>query len=69
MIFLSTLSVILYLVLLIHIYSSKEWKYVATVKRDWYYKAEIFYRSFMCHGAENFLFNSFLYYVINSVIG
>ena len=45
-------------------YSSKE----STVNRDLYYKAEILYRSFMCHGAENFLFNSFLYYDIHNVI-
>ena len=64
MIFLSTLPVILSLVLLIYMYSSKE----STVKRDLYYKAEILYRSFMCHGAENFLFNSLLYYDIHNVI-
>jgi len=52
----------------LYMYSPEEWKDVAAVKRDWYYKAEIFSRSFMCSGADNYVSNSSVDYDVHKVI-
>jgi len=49
-------------------YSSEEWKDVIAVKRDWYYKAEIWSRSFMCSGANNYVSNPSVDYDVYKII-
>lgn len=49
-------------------YSSEEWKDVAAVKRDWYYKAEIGSRSFMLSKADNYISNPFVDYDVHKII-
>jgi hypothetical protein len=49
-------------------YSSEEWKDVAAVKKDWYYKAEIWSRSFMLSGADDYVSNPSLDYDVNKII-
>ena len=49
-------------------YSIEEWKDVAAVKRDWYYKAEIYSRSFMLSGADNCVSNPSVDYDVHKII-
>ena len=49
-------------------YSTEEWKDVAAVKIDWYYKAEIGSRSFMCSGADNYISNPSVDYDVHKII-
>jgi hypothetical protein len=49
-------------------YSFEEWKDVAAVKRDWYYKAEIWSRSFMLSGADNYVSNPSVDYDVHKII-
>ena len=49
-------------------YSSEEWKDVVAVKRDWYYKAEIWSRSFMCSGADNYVSNPSVDYDVHKIV-
>jgi len=49
-------------------YSSEEWKDVGAVKKDWYYKAEIFSRSFMLSGADNYVSNPSVDYDVHKII-
>jgi len=49
-------------------YSSEEWKDVAAVERDWYYKAEIWSRSFMCSGADSYVSNPSVDYDVHKII-
>ena len=49
-------------------YSSEEWKDVVAVKRDWYYKAEIWSRSFMRSGADNYVSNPSVDYDVHKII-
>ena len=52
----------------LYMYSSEEWKDVTAVKRDWYYKAEIWSRSFMCSGADDYVSNPSVDYDIHKII-
>jgi len=49
-------------------YSSEEWKDVAAVKKDWYYKAEIFSRNFMLSVADNYISNPSVNYDVQKII-
>ena len=49
-------------------YSSEEWKDVVAVKRDWYYKAEIWSRSFMSSGADNYVSNPSVNYDVHKIV-
>jgi hypothetical protein len=49
-------------------YSPEEWKDVTAVKKDWYYKAEIWSRSFMLSGANNYVSNPSVDYDVHKII-
>jgi len=52
----------------LYMYSSEEWKDVTSVKRDWYYKAEISSRSFMLSGADYYVSDPSVDYDIHKII-
>ena len=52
----------------LYMYSLEEWEDVVSVKRDWYYKAEICSRSFMCSGADYYVSDLSVDYNIHKII-
>jgi hypothetical protein len=49
-------------------YLSEEWKDIAAVKKDWYFKAEYFSGCWMHEGANNYVSNPSVDYDISKII-